>query len=169
MFRNLSCLMKSENFNLLFILNFKLPLLFLCSHFFQSVTVTSYHKCRSQTVLLSLWDSFLANEGAEMLSKLHTYPVIIARRVKVNNYNGLFPLLFFPFLALCLLFSSTTPVSLSPFFHGVKESHLVLGLIQPFWLIPLYKKQGNSRTGTMYFQSSFYTQLQSKCCLVYQF
>ncbi|XP_027171826.1 replication protein A 70 kDa DNA-binding subunit-like [Coffea eugenioides] len=42
----------------------------------------------SQPVLLSLWDSFLANEGQEIVSKLHTYPVIIARRVKVNNYNG---------------------------------------------------------------------------------
>ncbi|XP_027174552.1 replication protein A 70 kDa DNA-binding subunit-like [Coffea eugenioides] len=42
----------------------------------------------SQTVLLSLWDSFLANKGEDMLSKLHSYPVIIARRVKVNNYNG---------------------------------------------------------------------------------
>ncbi|XP_027178070.1 replication factor A protein 1-like [Coffea eugenioides] len=43
---------------------------------------------QSQTVLLSLWDSFLANEGQEILSKLHSYPVIIARRVRVNNYNG---------------------------------------------------------------------------------
>ncbi|XP_027118638.1 replication protein A 70 kDa DNA-binding subunit B-like [Coffea arabica] len=42
----------------------------------------------SQTVLLSLWDNFLANEGEDMLSKLHSYPVIIARRVRVNNYNG---------------------------------------------------------------------------------
>ncbi|XP_071925052.1 replication protein A 70 kDa DNA-binding subunit D-like isoform X2 [Coffea arabica] len=42
----------------------------------------------SQPVLLSLWDSFLANEGQEIVSKLHTYPVIVARRVKVNNYNG---------------------------------------------------------------------------------
>nr|XP_027115773.1 replication factor A protein 1-like isoform X2 [Coffea arabica] len=42
----------------------------------------------SQTVLLSLWDSFLANEGQEILSKLHSYPVSIARRVRVNNYNG---------------------------------------------------------------------------------
>ncbi|XP_071939274.1 replication protein A 70 kDa DNA-binding subunit D-like [Coffea arabica] len=52
------------------------------------VTVNSYHEHRSQTVLLSLWDSFLDNEGQEILSKLHSYPVIIARRVKVNNYNG---------------------------------------------------------------------------------
>lgn len=42
----------------------------------------------SQTVLLSLWDNFLHNEGQELLSKLHSYPVIIGRRIKVNNYNG---------------------------------------------------------------------------------
>ncbi|XP_027177660.1 uncharacterized protein LOC113776798 [Coffea eugenioides] len=41
-----------------------------------------------QTVLLSLWDDFLTNEGQQLLSNLHSYPVIIARRIKVNNYNG---------------------------------------------------------------------------------
>ncbi|XP_027127757.1 replication protein A 70 kDa DNA-binding subunit D-like [Coffea arabica] len=40
-----------------------------------------------QTLFLSLWDDFLTNEGQQLLSNLHSYPVIIARRIKVKNYN----------------------------------------------------------------------------------
>ncbi|XP_071932877.1 replication protein A 70 kDa DNA-binding subunit B-like [Coffea arabica] len=42
----------------------------------------------SQTVLLSLWDDFLNNEGQLLLNNMHSYPVIIGRRLKFNNYNG---------------------------------------------------------------------------------
>ncbi|CDP15596.1 unnamed protein product [Coffea canephora] len=42
----------------------------------------------SQTVLLSLWDDFLNNEGQVILNNMQSYPVIIGRRLKVNNYNG---------------------------------------------------------------------------------
>ena len=111
MFRNLFCLMNSKSFNSQFMQNFTLPLfLFLCNHFFRFVTVTSYHEHRSQTVLLSLWDSFLANEGQEILSKLHSYPVIIARRVRVNNYNGLFQFQLLTFLLFSFFYLPATPV-----------------------------------------------------------
>ncbi|XP_071925869.1 replication protein A 70 kDa DNA-binding subunit B isoform X3 [Coffea arabica] len=42
----------------------------------------------SQTVLLSLWDDFLNNEGQVLLNNMQSYPVIIGRRLKVTNYNG---------------------------------------------------------------------------------
>ncbi|XP_071932924.1 replication protein A 70 kDa DNA-binding subunit D-like [Coffea arabica] len=42
----------------------------------------------SQTVMLSLWDNFLNNEGQILLNNIQTYPVVIGRRLKVNNYNG---------------------------------------------------------------------------------
>ncbi|XP_071913971.1 replication protein A 70 kDa DNA-binding subunit B-like isoform X3 [Coffea arabica] len=42
----------------------------------------------SQTVLLSLWDDFLNNEGQALLNNMQSYPVIIGRRLRVNNYNG---------------------------------------------------------------------------------
>ena len=57
--------------------------------YFLSITCIN-NDYRSQTVLLSLWDDFLANEGQQLLSNLHSYPDIIARRIKVNNYNGTF-------------------------------------------------------------------------------
>ncbi|XP_071912262.1 uncharacterized protein [Coffea arabica] len=43
---------------------------------------------RSQTVLLSLWDDFLNNEDQVLLNNMQSYPVIIGRRLKVSNYNG---------------------------------------------------------------------------------
>nr|XP_027062744.1 replication protein A 70 kDa DNA-binding subunit B-like [Coffea arabica] len=43
-------------------------------------------KC--QTVLLSLWDDFLTNEGQQLLSNLNSYPVIIARRIKVLWFDS---------------------------------------------------------------------------------
>nr|XP_027084848.1 replication protein A 70 kDa DNA-binding subunit B-like isoform X2 [Coffea arabica] len=42
----------------------------------------------SQTVMLSLWDDFLNNEGQILLNNIQTYPVLIRRRLRVNNYNG---------------------------------------------------------------------------------
>ncbi|XP_071912497.1 replication protein A 70 kDa DNA-binding subunit B-like isoform X2 [Coffea arabica] len=54
----------------------------------------------SQTVLLSLWDDFLANEGQQLLSNLHSYPVIIVRRIKVNNYKGVALGTWFDFVIL---------------------------------------------------------------------
>ncbi|XP_071916183.1 replication protein A 70 kDa DNA-binding subunit B-like [Coffea arabica] len=42
----------------------------------------------SQIVLLSLWDDFVNNEGQVILNNMQSYPVIIGRRLKVNNYNG---------------------------------------------------------------------------------
>ena len=54
-----------------------------------------YANVRSQTVLLSLWDDFLNNEGRILLNNMHSYPVIIGRRLKVNNYNGLLTCFFF--------------------------------------------------------------------------
>ena len=48
-----------------------------------------YVNVRSQTVLLSLWDDFLNNEGQVLLNNMQSYPVIIGRRLKVTNYNGL--------------------------------------------------------------------------------
>ncbi|XP_027060683.2 replication protein A 70 kDa DNA-binding subunit D-like [Coffea arabica] len=41
-----------------------------------------------QTVVLSMWDDFIKNEGEQIISAMNNYPVIIARRIKVNNYNG---------------------------------------------------------------------------------
>nr|XP_027120642.1 replication protein A 70 kDa DNA-binding subunit B-like [Coffea arabica] len=43
---------------------------------------------QSQTVMLSMWDDFIKNEGQQILSDIHNYPVIICRRLKVSNYNG---------------------------------------------------------------------------------
>ncbi|XP_071940335.1 replication protein A 70 kDa DNA-binding subunit B-like isoform X2 [Coffea arabica] len=42
----------------------------------------------SQTVMLSLWDDFLNNEGQILVNTIQAYPVVIGRRLKVNNYNG---------------------------------------------------------------------------------
>ncbi|XP_071933262.1 replication protein A 70 kDa DNA-binding subunit B-like [Coffea arabica] len=43
---------------------------------------------RSQAVMLSMWDDFIKNEGQQIIAEIGNYPVIICRRLKVNNYNG---------------------------------------------------------------------------------
>ncbi|XP_027174570.1 uncharacterized protein LOC113774208 [Coffea eugenioides] len=41
-----------------------------------------------QTLMLSLWNAFIDNEGSKIISDIQTYPVLIGRRLKVQNYNG---------------------------------------------------------------------------------
>ena len=82
MFKSLSFLMKSEY--LISYLNRKSEL----SYYLLITYINNYYRC--QTLFLSLWDDFLTNEGQQLLSNLHSYPVIIARRIKVKNYNGTF-------------------------------------------------------------------------------
>ncbi|XP_071918920.1 replication protein A 70 kDa DNA-binding subunit D-like [Coffea arabica] len=47
-----------------------------------------YVNVRSQTILLSLWDDFLNNEGQVLLNNMQSSAVIIGRKLKVSNYNG---------------------------------------------------------------------------------
>ncbi|XP_027171557.1 replication protein A 70 kDa DNA-binding subunit B-like [Coffea eugenioides] len=43
---------------------------------------------QSQAVILSMWDDFIKNEGQQIIAEIGNYPVVICRRLKVNNYNG---------------------------------------------------------------------------------
>ncbi|XP_027154697.1 uncharacterized protein LOC113754469 [Coffea eugenioides] len=41
-----------------------------------------------QTLMLSMWNAFIDNEGSKIISEIQNYPVLIGRRLKVQNYNG---------------------------------------------------------------------------------
>nr|XP_027117791.1 replication protein A 70 kDa DNA-binding subunit B-like [Coffea arabica] len=38
--------------------------------------------------MLSMWNAFIDNEGSKIISEIQNYPVLIGRRLKVQNYNG---------------------------------------------------------------------------------
>ncbi|XP_027157287.1 replication protein A 70 kDa DNA-binding subunit B-like [Coffea eugenioides] len=41
-----------------------------------------------QTLMLSMWNAFIDTEGSKIISEIQNYPVLIGRRLKVQNYNG---------------------------------------------------------------------------------
>ncbi|XP_071917017.1 replication protein A 70 kDa DNA-binding subunit B-like [Coffea arabica] len=41
-----------------------------------------------QTLMLSMWNAFIDNEGSKIISDIQNYPVLIGRRLNVQNYNG---------------------------------------------------------------------------------
>lgn len=89
--------------------------------------------------VLSLWNTFVENEGKRITDRCNKHPVILCRRLKVVTYNGNFNSQFTSILILliadCLIHELMFLLSLE------QEYHSQQGMIQSLLLIHLLEMQ----------------------------